>query len=101
MRSSSTKEAKEGWRFAADAARITDERASIEEMKHTSGAVFVAFDSNVEAVVGEKQGAATSTSGNEETQAWVNVRGGVRVLQHTSGIRRDGPRETKPFWRRC
>ena len=27
------KEAKEGWRFAADAARITDERAGIEDQK--------------------------------------------------------------------
>ena len=31
------KEAKEGWRFAADAARITDERASSEDRTHTSG----------------------------------------------------------------
>ena len=31
------REAKEGWRFAADAARITDERASSEDRKHTSG----------------------------------------------------------------
>ena len=30
------KEAKEGWRFAADAARITDER----DQKGTSGSVF-------------------------------------------------------------
>ena len=29
------KEAKEGWRFAADAARITDDRAGSEEQKHT------------------------------------------------------------------
>ena len=28
------KEAKEGWRFAADAARITDERAGSEDQKH-------------------------------------------------------------------
>ena len=27
------KEAKEGWRFAADAARITDERAGSEDQK--------------------------------------------------------------------
>ena len=30
------REAKEGWRFAADAAIITDERASSEDRKHTS-----------------------------------------------------------------
>ena len=40
------KEANEGWRFAADAARITDERASGEDRKHTLGGVFVAVDSN-------------------------------------------------------
>ena len=32
------KEAKEGWRFAADAASITDERAGSEDRKHTSEA---------------------------------------------------------------
>ena len=35
------KEAKEGWRFAADAARITNERAGTEEKKHTSGGLFL------------------------------------------------------------
>ena len=39
------REAKEGWRFAADAARITDERASGEDGKHMSGGFFVAVDS--------------------------------------------------------
>ena len=34
------KEAKEGWRFAASAARITDERASNEDRTHTSGGVL-------------------------------------------------------------
>ena len=33
------KEAKERWRFAADAARITDERASNKDRKHKSGRV--------------------------------------------------------------
>ena len=59
------KEAKEGWRIAADAARITDERAGIEDQKHTSGGVFVAVDSNLGTVVGEKEGAVTSIPGNE------------------------------------
>ena len=45
------KEAKEGERFAADAARITDERAATEDPKHKSGGVFVAVDSNLGAVV--------------------------------------------------
>ena len=44
-------EAKEGWRLAADAARIIDERASSEDRKHTSGGVFTAVDSNLGTVV--------------------------------------------------
>ena len=31
------KEAKDGWRLAADAARIIDERADSKDQKHTSG----------------------------------------------------------------
>ena len=84
------KEAKEGRRFAADAARITDERAAIEDQKHTSGGVFVAIDSNLGAAVGEKEGAVTSVPGNEGriAQVWVNVRGEVRMCAyfwHTEG----------------
>ena len=45
------RKAKEGWRFAADAARITDGNAGTEDRKHTSGGVFVAVDSNLGAVV--------------------------------------------------
>ena len=45
------KEAKEGWRIAADAARITDERAGSEDRKYT----FVAVDSNLEAVAGSRR----------------------------------------------
>ena len=48
------KEAKQGWRHAADSARITDEKASSEDRKHTSGGVFVAVDSNLGAVVGKE-----------------------------------------------
>ena len=40
-------EAKEGWRSAAGAAKITDERAGSDDKKHTSGGVFVAVDSNL------------------------------------------------------
>ena len=58
------KVAKEGWRFAADVARITDENAGTEDSKHTPGGVFVAVDSNVEAVIG-KEGAIGSIPGNE------------------------------------
>ena len=34
------REAKEEWRLAADAARITDDTAGSEDRKHTSGGVF-------------------------------------------------------------
>ena len=45
-------------------------------------AVFVAVDSNLGAVVGAQEGATDSISGNEGriAQAWLNVRGGVRVF---------------------
>ena len=36
----------EEWRYAADAARITDEDAGSKDRKHTSGGVFVVVDSN-------------------------------------------------------
>ena len=49
------REAKEGWRFAADAARITYETAGSEDRKHTLNGVFVAVDSNLGAVVGERK----------------------------------------------
>ena len=75
------KEAKEGWRFAADALRMTDERAGVEDQKHTLGGVFVAVDSNLGAV-GEKEGAVMSIPGNDGriAQVWVNVRGRMRML---------------------
>ena len=94
----SNKEAKEGWRFAP-AARITDERAGIEDQKHTSGGVFVAVDSNLVAVVGEKEGAVTSIPGNEGriTQAWVNVRRGIKVFALILG-RMKRARVTKHPW---
>ena len=59
------REAKEGWRFAASAARITEEMAGDEDRKHTSGRVFVAVDSNLGAVVGAEEGALESIPGNE------------------------------------
>ena len=40
------KEAKEGWRFAASAARNSEETGGDEDHKHTSGGVLVAIDSN-------------------------------------------------------
>ena len=74
-------EANEGWRFAAGAARITDERAGSEDQKHTSGGVFVAIDSNLGAVVGAEEGAIEAIPENGLiAQAWVNVRGGLRIF---------------------
>ena len=75
------KQAKDGCRFVADAARITDKNASSDDRKHTSGGVFVAVDSNLGAVIGTEEGAAET--------AWVNVRGHMRVFSvyfwHTEG----------------
>ena len=66
----------------ADAARITDVTASSEDRKHTSGVVFVLVDSNLPAVVGEKEGAVASIPGNEGgiTKARVSVPGRMRVF---------------------
>ena len=77
-----SREAKEGCGFAADAARITDERARNEDRTHTSGGVFVAIDSNLGAVVGAEEGAIESIPGNEGriAQAWLNVRGELRIF---------------------
>ena len=49
------REAKEGWRFATSAARITEEMAGDDDRKHTSGGVIVAIDSNLGAVVGAEE----------------------------------------------
>ena len=49
-------DSKQEWKFAAGAARITDEEASSEDRKHTSGGVFVAVDSNLGAVVDKEEG---------------------------------------------
>ena len=68
----------EGKRFAADSARITDES---EDRKHTSGGVLVPVDSNLGAVAGAER-AIESIPRNEGriVQAWVNVRGRMRVF---------------------
>ena len=67
------REAKEGWRFAADAARIADERASSEDRGHTAGGVFITVDSNLGTVVGE--GAVASVPGD----GFGKCPGGMRV----------------------
>ena len=74
-----------------DSARITDERASSEDQKHTSGGVFGAVDSNLGAVVGGEEETVTSIPGHEgrTAQVRVNVRGGMRMFAayfwHTEG----------------
>ena len=97
------KEAEEGWRFAGDAARITDKNASSEDRKHTSGGVFAEVDSNLGAVIGTEEGSVNSILGNEGriAQAWVNVRGGLRVFSVYFCARKDGPRGTSPCLGQC
>ena len=65
-----------------DVVRIMDERVGSEDRKHILGGEFVVIDSNLGAVVGEKDGAVESISSNEgrTTQVWVNVRGGMRMF---------------------
>ena len=61
------KEAKKGWRLAADTARITDENASSEDRKHTSRGVFVAIDSNLEqSLIKKKEQSGRSQEVKEE-----------------------------------
>ena len=55
MRREEIEESMQGWRFAADAAMITDECAGSEDRKHTSGGVFVAIDSSLGAVIDKKK----------------------------------------------
>ena len=71
-------EAKEGWGFAASAARITAEKAGDEDRKHTLGGVVVAIDN----ILGAEEGAIESIPGYEGriAQAWVTVRGGLRIF---------------------
>ena len=54
------RESKQGWTYAAGAARVTDERAGSENREHTSGRVFGAIGSNLGAVVGAEEGAIES-----------------------------------------
>ena len=72
----------EGWRSAADAARITEKNANSEDHKHTSGGVSVAVDSNLGAVVGTEEGAVESVPSNEGRMALarVNVPRGMCVF---------------------
>ena len=75
-------EAKDRWRFAANAGRIADETTGSEDRKHTSGGFFLAVDSNLGAVVEAEEGAIESIPGNKGriAHAWANVRGGLRIF---------------------
>ena len=66
------KEARRGWRLAAD------EKASSKDRKHTSGGVFAAIGQ----ITAKEEGAVASIPGNEGriAQAWVSVRGGMWVF---------------------
>lgn len=81
------KEAKQGRRFAADSAWITDEKASSEDRKYTSGGVIVAIESNLGAVCGKEEGAVESIPGNDGriAQAWLDVRIFSLYFWHSKG----------------
>ena len=69
------KEAKQGWRSAADAARITDETAGSKDRKHTSGGVSVAVDSNLGAFICKEEGRLRRFQETKEelTKTWLTV----------------------------
>ena len=62
-RSSSTETPRNDGYFAPVTARISDEKAGIEDRKRTSGGVFVAVDCKLGAVVGTEDGAVESILG--------------------------------------
>ena len=64
-------EAKPGWRFAADWAKIADAKASSEDRKHESGGVFLAIDGGLGAVIDKV--AVTSIPRNEGIPAQASV----------------------------
>ena len=66
MQEQFNKETKQRWRFPADAARITDEIASSEDRRHTSGGVFVAIGSNLGAVIDKEVELTSLSLGMEE-----------------------------------
>ena len=89
------KEANGGWRFAADGARITDERAGSEDQKHTSAGVFFFLRSKAtwELLLERKkeqlrQSQETTVELHRFGYMYVEV---YECLQHTSSTRRDGP----------
>ena len=91
------REAKEGCRFAAEAPKITDERANSEDRKHTSGGVFIAIDSNSGTVVGER----SSSGSNPRQQRVESPRRGQtceevgEIFRCISGTQNVGPPEER------
>ena len=77
MEQQSNKEANQGWRFAAGAARITVLNTGSEDRRHTSGVMFVAVVRNLGAVGRHNQFQATR---GRVAPAVLNVRGGMWVL---------------------
>ena len=97
-RSSSTERPRKDGGLQGSAAIITEEMAGDEDRKFTSRGVFVAKDSNLGAVAGAEEGAIESIPGNEGriAQAWVNVRGGLRIFSVYIWHSEDGRQEMKP-----
>ena len=91
------KESKKVWKFAADAARITDESIGSEDRKHTTTDVFVAIDRSLGALIDKENGSVRSIPGNERriAQSWVNVRGGIRVVVSLGMVNR--PKRVKRY----
>ena len=57
----------QGWRFTADAAKITSDNASREDCKHTSGGVLVAIDGDLGVVVDKQRSSCLLMEMNEES----------------------------------
>ena len=65
---------KQGWKFAAGAARVSDEEDGSTDAGNTSCGVFVATLPQLGAVTDENEGAVCSTPGDGRiVQAWVNI----------------------------
>ena len=92
------KKAKQGWRFAADAPVHTNECASSVDCKHTSGGVSLAIDIGFGVVVDKKRRSVHVCFFGHDVrlaQAYVFVRGRLRVLRLSRGIQKVGHRGTR------
>ena len=77
-----SRETKQAWKFAADVAVITNDNAGREDCKHASSGVFVAINNDLGADTDKETSCVRILFGNEGRilQAWVIVRGGMRVF---------------------